>query len=310
MLSRPSPDLRAVLACAGSLLGARPERQLFHRSHLSHVSGWSLSDGRQVVLKVRPPAARIEGCVRVHRDLWRAGLPCARPLAGPVSVDGHCLTIEELIDDRPSADPSAPPVAGVAQALARFVELAPSAEAVPSLQPPPAWLWWDHGQDGVWPRPDDRDDDLNARPGPPWLDEVGRLVRQRLAGHPGPAVIGHGDWEAQNLVWRDGRLHAVHDWDSVVCLPEAAVAGAAGAVFTANGTTPWRPTPAQTAEFCDAYQRARGLDWSRDDRQVCWAAGLWVRAFNTRKSWLDPDGRRMAAAFRDEATERLRLAGA
>jgi hypothetical protein len=310
MLSRPPPDVGDILACTEQLVGARLVRELFHVAHLSSVYGWLLSDGRAVVAKVRPPGERIEGCVQVQQHLWRAGFPCARPLAGPVAVDGYCLTVEAMVDDGPPLVAWAPSPAISAQALARFIELAPPADSVPSVEPPPAWMWWDHGEDGVWPWPDDRDDDLNAHPGPPWLDETGRLVRQRLTGYPARSVIGHGDWEAQNVVWNDDQLHAVHDWDSVVCLPEAAVVGAAATVFAVRGGVPGHPTVAHTAEFLDAYERARGLDWSPEDRQVCWAAGLWVRAFNAKKASLDADGPDIVSAFHDEAIERLRLAGA
>jgi aminoglycoside phosphotransferase (APT) family kinase protein len=52
-----------------------------------------------------------------------------------------------------------------------------------------------------------------------------RTVKQRLAAHTAPAVIGHGDFYSQNIHWRNGELLAVHDGDSVVVQPEAAIAG-------------------------------------------------------------------------------------
>ena len=65
--------------------------------------------------------------------------------------------------------------------------------------------------------PDDRDVDLNGHPEPGWLDEVGRRVRDRLRRTRGaPIVVGHGDWEGQNLRWRGRQPWAVHDWDSVI----------------------------------------------------------------------------------------------
>ncbi len=62
----------------------------------------------------------------------------------------------------------------------------------------------------------------------------------------------------------------------------------------------------ESEAFIEAYQRAAGRRWSVDEVEASWAAGLWVYAFNAKKSsldnvpWLDPD----------EAAERLRRAGA
>ncbi|WP_343446539.1 phosphotransferase [Micromonospora schwarzwaldensis] len=270
----------------------------------------TLDDGREVVVKVRQAAARIQACEAVHRHLWSAGFPCARLLAGPLEEDGRCVTVEELVRPAPSETGMAADVTDSAAGLARLVTQASSMGPLPALDPPPPWVWWDHRQEGPWPIPDDRPEDLNAHPGPAWLDEVGRRVRERLRAYRLPPVIGHGDWEAQNVLWNGGRLHVVHDWDSVVSLPEAAVAGAAAGVFAVVGGVPGAPTVRQTAAFVDAYERARGLSWSRDDREVCWAAGLWVRAFNAKKASLDPGGDAVAAGFREEALERLRRSGA
>jgi len=94
-----------------------------------------------------------------------------------------------------------------------------------SSSPPgiPPWVAWDHDNDtgGVWPKPDDRDADLITHPETAWLDGIGQRVRARLSQARGMVyVVGHGDWESQNLGWRDKRPWVVHDWDSVVSAPE------------------------------------------------------------------------------------------
>jgi hypothetical protein len=63
-------------------LGAPPAHRLFEIAHLSIVTGLRLTDGREVVVKARPPADRIHGCVHVQRHLWAVGFPCPKPLAG------------------------------------------------------------------------------------------------------------------------------------------------------------------------------------------------------------------------------------
>jgi hypothetical protein len=95
-----------------------------------------------------------------------------------------------------------------------------------------------------------------------------------------------------------------------VSLPEPAIVGAAAAVFPATGAPDEAASLEETEAFQAAYAGARGRPWSEDERQVCWAAGLWVRAFNARKEAVDgPDGPVQRRLF-GEAEQRLTLASA
>ncbi|HSO04887.1 MAG TPA: hypothetical protein VLQ92_10430, partial [Candidatus Limnocylindrales bacterium] len=64
-------------------LGSPPVEQFFGVQRLSAVHGLRLADGREVVLKVRGALDRQAACTVVHEAMWRAGVPCPRPLAGP-----------------------------------------------------------------------------------------------------------------------------------------------------------------------------------------------------------------------------------
>ncbi|MBF8186804.1 phosphotransferase [Nonomuraea sp. K274] len=324
-------------------LGATPVGEIFRAGHLSAVRGVELSDGRRVVLKFRPPVARVRGCVDVQRRLAAAGFPCPAPLAGPspvlpdksdapgghsgapglpgspapelpggdVDVPGEWLvTAEEYVPGGGQLDPATDRARPFAAALARLVRLAPRPAAVSSLAPAPPWLGWDHGGPEVWPWPDDLDVDLNAHPGPGRLDELGARVRERLLATSLPSVIGHGDFESQNVRWLGGALHAVHDWDSVVALPEAAVAGAAAAVFTETGASEARATVEESARFLECYMEARGADWGREEREVAWAAGLWVRAFNAKKAAVAGHDLTLVDLLAQQLEARLRQSGA
>jgi hypothetical protein len=193
-----------------------------------------------------------------------------------------------------------------AELLELLVRLAPAPGMIRSLVPSPPWVAWDHAHGGVWPAPDDRAADLNADSGAAWVDEAGRRVTGRLRQMRGEAhVVGHGDWEAQNLRWRGRQPVAVHDWDSAVSAPEPVIVGLAAAVWPCGAERRAASVPESEA-FIEAYQRAARRRWSADEVQASWAAGLWVYAFNAKKasldglSWLDPG----------EAAERLRRAGA
>ncbi|MFF5173287.1 hypothetical protein ACFY3U_11685 [Micromonospora sp. NPDC000089] len=104
--------------------------------------------------------------------------------------------------------------------------------------------------------------------------------------------------------WRDGRPWAVHDWDSVATLPEAALVGHAAAVWSI-GSDAGEPDVVRSQDFLDAYQHAAGRRFSTQESEVAWAAGLWTRAFNVKK-W-HRDG--YPGLSRARADQRLRRAG-
>ena len=294
----------------GRHLGSSIEDVLFTSGHLSRVVGVRLAGGREVVVKARPRSARLAACVAVQRALWRAGFPAPEPLTDPVVQDGLAVHAEAYVPGGSTA-PRTDRAHRFAALLARCVALAPRPDTVGTLDPELPWTAWNHGLPGVWPAADDRDDDLNAAEhATPWLDATAARVRRRLdrfvrtpTGRR--TVIGHGDWEAQNLRWDGDEALVVHDWDSVVAAPEAVVVGLAASVWPC-GIAPRAATVPESAAFLDGYQHAAARPWSPDEIEASWAAGLWVSAFNTKKaaldgaSWLAPD----------EAAQRLALAGA
>jgi Ser/Thr protein kinase RdoA (MazF antagonist) len=289
-------------------LGARPIEILARGGHLSRVVGLLLADGRRVIVKVRPDQSRLTGCAYVQSHLWHVGFPCPEPLVGPVPFGigtGLAASAETLIADGHMLDADAPgAVEAYAGLFAHLIQLAPPAAELSSLAPAPPWTAWDHPGPGVWPRPDDRSDDLNARPETAWLDDVGRTVQRRLAARARDRiVVGHGDFEAQNIRWLGTRPVVVHDWDSVIVAAEPVLVGLAAAVWPA-GAGPLA-TIDQTAAFLAAYQHAAGRTWPDDEVGAAWAAGLWVRAFNEKKWRIDGQ----VALEPTEAAERLRRAG-
>jgi Ser/Thr protein kinase RdoA (MazF antagonist) len=172
--------------------------------------------------------------------------------------------------------------------LAELVRLAPPVGRVGELSPSPPWVAWDHREAGLWPAADDREEDLNAVRAGAGFDEVARAVRQRLARFEGAeTIVGHGDFEAQNVRWSGGEPVAVHDWDSAIAAAEPVLVGHAAAVWPAGMEGCFQATVRQTEEFLEAYQGARGIRWGRDEVEAAWAAGLWVLAFNAKKASID-----------------------
>ena len=157
-------------------------------------------------------------------------------------------------------------------------------------------------------------DDLSRPIGPAWLEDAGSRVCYRLLRPSSlPVVVGHADWESQNVRWVNTRLHVVHDWDSVVGEREATIAGAASAVFSATGAPNTSASVEQSEAFLKAYAETRGHPWTSEERELAWAAGLWVRVFNAKKATVRPGGETPSPSrlrLEAEVSERLRRAGA
>jgi Phosphotransferase enzyme family len=304
---RPAVGMDALAAWCARWLNAPPAAELFEAGYLSAVKGLRLTNDREVVVKVRPSDSRLAGCAVVYRTLWEAGFPCPEPLVDLQPLNGYAASAESLVPDDGQPPPDTELAAVSAAALARLVELAPNPGSVPSLSPSPSWVGWDHTEQALWPTPEDRDVDLNAHGEPQWLDRVAAAVRDQLRTYPGDSVIGHGDWHPENLRWQGTQLIAVLDWDSVICQPEPAIAGFAGASFLGIDGATGLASVEDSAAFLDAYEQTRGRRWTSADHAAFWAAGLWLRAFDAKTRSLDGDPEQILT--RREAQARLRRAG-
>lgn len=279
---------------------------IFSVQQISSVTGLRLSDGRRVVVKVRPPAERIRTCAAVQQLLWERGFPCPQPLAGPAPYGDAIATAEALVDGG-GALPRGASAPHFARKLAQLVGLIAEAEAPGTLDPVPYWTNWDHDLGGTWPP--DPSVDMNARSGPDWLERAGAASRARLrAGAPLRNVIGHADWESQNLLWSGTELHVAHDWDSLVRRPEAVIAGMASLMFPSTGSANEAATIEESETFLDTYQVERRRRFADDELELAWASGLWIGAWKAKKA-LDHGDTAVAADLAGQARERLRRAG-
>jgi hypothetical protein len=280
---------------------------LFDSGYLSQVLGVELDDGRRVVVKVRPWADRLVACGRAHAALFDAGFPCPQPVTGVDKLDGWAVSAEAHVPDYAQLQPAADSARLFAEALAELVDVARSAPSdTTKLCPSPPWADWDDPTRRVlWPEPDDRPVDLNELP-VTWVDAVAGTVREWLLQRRAPAVVGHLDWYSANVGWRDRRLVAVFDWDSIGAQPEPAIAGLAAAVWPTTDDPGEGATIEQSHQFLAAYANTRA--WSASDMTMAWSAGLWVRCFDAKKATAigrDPE----TVITKAEARQRLRLAG-
>ena len=301
-------------------LGARPVEQLFAVSQMSNVMGLRLDNGLSVVIKSRPDGdgggesggegrGRAATCVAVQRALAERGYPCPRPLTGVTVIDGRAVHAEEW---RPGGEMLLGDVPEVAVKFAVLLaELVAGAQLL-GVRPPlpnPIWVGWDHDEPGTWPvyeQPGPLADQVTL---PEHVEETAARVRKRLSRCALPCVIGHADWESQNLRWHGTEPYMVHDWDSLAWQPEAAIVGAAAGAFASSGQPTLAPV-ASSAAFLEAYQQTRGRAFSAEELEVAWAAGLWPAVHNARAEHFWGIDLIASRAVEDQAATRLALAGA
>lgn len=290
-------------------LGGEPVDVLFQLQQMSMVFGLRLTGGAEVVVKARTDDGRAGSCVAAQAWLAEHGFPCARPLTPVVGVGALAVHAEEFRPGGKVLHGDAPDVAmRYAAVFARLMAELAGVTVAPPL-PNPRWVRWDHTDSGLWPAIgflDERDQSVV----PAHVVEVAERVRKRMLAAGLPCVLGHADFEAQNLRWHGGDVWTVHDWDSLAWQPEAALVGATCGAFTRD-TGPPTLAPIKSSEaFLVTYQNLRGHRFTVEEQEVAWAASLWPAAHNARWEALHGDTPVSGDALRAQAAERLRRANA
>jgi hypothetical protein len=289
-------------------LGSEPVGVLFQQQQVSMVFGLRLAGGTDVVVKARADDGRAASCVAAQARLAERGFPCARPLTPVTQAGSLAVNAEEFRPGGEVLDADSPDVAvRYAQVFARLMAELAGVTVAPPLPNPP-WVRWDHTDSGVWPAIDFLDN-RDQSVVPAYVADTAERARRRLLAAGLPCVLGHADFEAQNLRWHGREVWAVHDWDSLAWQPEAALAGAASGSFASAGPPTLAPVASSEA-FLVAYQDIRGRMFTAVELEIAWAASLWMAAYNAREEALYADITVCADALRAQAAERLRRASA
>jgi hypothetical protein len=309
ILTMPLDDLPDWLpAWCMDQLGDEPVSVLFELRQISAVFGLRLAGGRDVVVKAREDDGRAASCVAAQARLAERGFPCARPLTPAVGVGSLAVHAEEFRPGGEVLHGDSPNVAArYAEAFVRLMAELADVTVAPPLPNPP-WVRWDHTDSGVWPAIgclDNRDQSVV----PAYVVDTAERARGRILAAGLTCVLGHADFEAQNLRWQDQQVWAVHDWDSLAWQPEAALAGAASGSFASAGPPTLAPIESSEA-FLVAYQDIRGRLFTAVEQEIAWAASVWMAAYNAREEALHGHTPVCRDALRAQAAERLRRANA
>jgi hypothetical protein len=290
-------------------LGSEPVGVLFRAQQVSMVFGLRLAGGADVVVKARTDDdGRTVSCVAAQEWLAQRGFPCARPLTPVASAGSLAVHAEEFRPGGEVLHGDSPEVAvRYAEAFARLMAELAGVTVAPPLPNPP-WVRWDHTGSGVWPAIaclDNRDQSAV----PAYVADIAARARRRILAAGLPCVLGHADFEAQNIRWHGREVWAVHDWDSLAWHPEAALAGAASGMFASSGPPTLAPTESSAA-FLVAYQDIRRRLFTAVELEIAWAASLWSAAYNVRELALYGRTPAPGDPLRAQAAERLRRANA
>jgi aminoglycoside phosphotransferase (APT) family kinase protein len=271
-------------------LGSKLRGYLFYGSSVGSTHGVRLEDGRDVVIKARPPAetnpylsfdrATLASICRVMKWLADRGYPCPKPILGPTPVAKGLATVEEFLDRGQRGngfDPECRKL--IATGLAELIKLLRSFDGRVSC------LKHFQRSESLYPQPHSKLFDFEkTAEGGEWIDTFARRARQAEA-HEGNPVLGHGDWRVQHLRFRHGRIVATYDWDSLAFCSETELVGVSAHGFTADWTLEAVrriPTAYDVQAYVADYERARGQPFSKRERQSLFAHCVYCIAYSAR----------------------------
>jgi hypothetical protein len=278
----PSEILAAIDGFVRGTMRASIAGYLFQATSISSVHGVVLDDGREVVVKAKPPAstnpdlpldrAALEAIAAAQRALHASGFPCPQPLVGPSPLGAGLATIETYL---PPADPAPRPVLarGLVDQMQLLVER-PSALQRFTLPP-----------DRVFAQPHSklfRPSEADTA----WVRELARRARMIAEAEPSPLVLAHADWRVEHVHVRGDRIVATYDWDSLAVLPEMRIVGIDAHGHLADWSQTARrntPTYDDVVGFIADYEAARGRVFTAGERR---AARAWAAYFIAYQAWI------------------------
>ena len=286
----PAEIVRLVDAFCRVHLGSPLAASLFYISSVGSTHGVKLVDGRELVIKARPPAhtnpdhshdvPSLASVCRVLDWLRARGYPCAPLVLGPTPLANGIATVEEFFERGERGDAFQPACRkAIASGLAQLVELlrACGAEAAGVRQVRrPADLY---------PQPHARIFDFKATAtGAEWIDDFARRARQ-VEGVAAAPVLGHADWRVEHLRFVGDTIVATYDWDSLGYLPETVLVGGSAHGFTAD----WSradvrriPTADDLRAYIAEYEEGRGRAFSRREQRAIFASCVHALAYSAR----------------------------
>jgi len=271
-------------------LGSRVTGYLFYYASVGSTHGLRLRDGREVVVKARPPAhtnpdlkhdkASLEAMCQVMAWLRARGYPCPPILLGPTPLGRGVATVEEFFARGERGDAFHPDCRRtIARGLADLIDVLRSYRGdVRGLR---------HLQRGaaLYPQPHSKIFNFEkAADTAGWIDDFARRAR-RAESRDGTPVLGHADWRVEHLRFERGGIVATYDWDSLALLAETNLVASSAHGFTADWSLPdvrRIPTGADIRAYVGDYERARRRAFTGRERRTAFASCVYWIAYGAR----------------------------
>jgi hypothetical protein len=249
----------------------------FAAGSVGAVFGLDLARGDRVVLKIfhpTQPTNDLRASERCHAIALERGFPAPRILRPLFEAEGLRAAFYEFLDGE-QLDAHRPEVR---RELAR--SLAELSELLEGVDPSGLTLAPTRGPN-LFP-PSHKQSSLE---GESPLDDIVRRAQRIALAENLPLGVFHFDWGTKNIRFRQDRVCAVYDWDSLYAASEAEAAGRAAAQFTVQWDFPatrLTPTLDECRAFLEDYQAARGRSFSVAELRVAWASGCYLAAHVAR----------------------------
>jgi hypothetical protein len=281
-------------------LGSRLRGYFFYGASVGSTHGVQLEDGRELVIKVRPPPetnpylsldrTSLESICWVMMWLADRSYPCPKPILGPTPLARGLATAEEFLDIGERGDGFKPKCRKViASGFAELIRLLRSFEGeVPCLK----HFRRDHA---LYAQPHSKLFDFEkTAAGAEWIDTFAERAR-RAEAHEHKPVLGHADWRLEHLRFQDARIVATYDWDSLAFTPETELIGISAHAFTADWTLQGVrriPTADDIRAYVADYEEARAQAFSKRERRSLFATCVYSITYGARCTHsLEPDKR-------------------
>lgn len=266
------------------------EKILFLSPCSGAVFGFLLKSGQKIILKIynrKNSLIYLQEMNRIQQIFVNEDYPAPCPLS-PIFTfyNTHAGLYSFLEGERENAhDPV------IRTELAKY--LAKFSEIVEKHQFKPIKTFMQESmQSKLWPIPHNVMFDFKKTSrGAGWIAKHAKNARKIINKYNFPHQLAHCDWDVKNTIFKNKKLVAVFDWDSLGSMSEPEMVGRAAAQFTADweSVNKVTPTPHEGREFVKSYEKFRGRSFTQEEYIVASASADYCISLISRFEYSGPD---------------------
>lgn len=274
--SLPNQIISLLSSSIEEQLGSKPTSLKFFAASAALVYGFTLEDGREVVLKIFPSdwnKSSLEYSRILQAKLSDSGYPITKPLSKVFTITKSHATLDLYKESAP--EPDVIDRKYLEQLAKKLAELTSICQQFKQEEPEvqvEQFGWTETERWGKQVRPEI---DLNDNPeGAEWIEELGEKARSMSKDPSGRTVIAHDDWLPHNVKLNPSNLEldVVYDWDSLCQGLETIFVGKALAAASAKDVD----------FFISTYEKESGYTFNEKELTTIAGTALWMRAFLAR----------------------------